>query len=170
MARGILQTNEENALTHRGPDKQVKQSEPNRPREKKLRRQSIFTFIAAPLWLSLALLASGGRIETVHTSSAAQKEPAPSAPATTAQQSSEREVKDTAWDPAWPPLPGKGKSAKPIKEVRAMYAFAARHPQVLQYAPCYCGCESLGHESVLDCFIKGRDANGGPQWDGMGFT
>jgi uncharacterized protein with PCYCGC motif len=170
MARCILQTNEENALTHRGPDKQIKQFEPNRMREKKLRRQAIFILIAALFWLSLALLTSGGHVGTGHTSSAAQKEPAPSAPTTPAPQSSDRAIKDTAWDPAWPPLPGAGKPAKPIKEVRAMYAFAARHPEVLRYAPCYCGCESLGHESVLDCFIKGHDANGGPQWDSMGFT
>jgi hypothetical protein len=170
MARNILQTNEEKALTHRRPDKQVKQSEPNRRPKKKMRRRAIFTLIAALFWLSLVLLGSGARMETAHTSPAAQKEPAQSAPATPAPQSPEREVKDTAWDPAWPPLPGRGKPAKPIKEVRAMYAFAARHPEVLQYAPCYCGCEKLGHKSVLDCFIKGRDSNGGPQWDSMGFT
>jgi hypothetical protein len=63
-----------------------------------------------------------------------------------------------------------GKPVKPIEEVRAMYAFAARHPEVLQYAPCYCGCEHIGHKSVRDCFIKGRDAKGAPQWDSMGFT
>ncbi len=79
-------------------------------------------------------------------------------------------MEDTAWDPAWPPLPGAGAPAKPIEEVRAMYAFAARHPEVLQYAPCYCGCESVGHRSVRDCFVKGRDAKGRPRWDGMGFT
>jgi uncharacterized protein with PCYCGC motif len=170
MASSILQTNEEKALTHRRPYKQVKQSEPNRRLKKKMRRQAIFTLIAPPLWLSLVLLGSGARIERAYTSSAAQKDPAQSAPATPAPQSPEREVKDTAWDPAWPPLPGRGKPAKPIKEVQAMYAFAARHPEVLQYAPCFCGCEKLGHKSVLDCFIKGRDTNGGPQWDDMGFT
>jgi len=51
--------------------------------------------------------------------------------ATPAPQSSERVRKDTAWDPAWPPLPGVGRPAKSIEEVRAMYAFAARHPEVL---------------------------------------
>ena len=50
-----------------------------------------------------------------------------------------------------------------------MYAFAARRPEVLRYAPCYCGCESGGHHNARDCFVKGRDLNGRPQWDGMGF-
>ena len=78
-------------------------------------------------------------------------------------------LKDTAWDPAWPPLPSAGTPAQPLEQVRAMYAFAARRPEVLQYAPCYCGCESGGHANIRDCFVKGRDADGKPQWDGMGF-
>ena len=82
----------------------------------------------------------------------------------------EQALKDIAWDPQWPPLPNARKPAKPIEQVRAMYAFAARHPEVMQYAPCYCGCESQGHESARDCFVKGRTADGKPQWDGMGFT
>lgn len=78
-------------------------------------------------------------------------------------------IKDTAWDSAWPPLPSEGTPAQPLEQVRALYAFAARHPEVLQYAPCYCGCESGGHQSARDCFVKGRTADGKPQWDGMGF-
>jgi hypothetical protein len=92
-----------------------------------------------------------------------------SAGAPSTPQMTEQELKDIAWDPQWPPLPNAGKPAKPIEQVRAMYAFAARHPEVMQYAPCYCGCEAQGHESARDCFVKGRDANGRPQWDGMGF-
>lgn len=82
----------------------------------------------------------------------------------------EQALKDTFWDPAWPPLPSAATPAQPIDQVRAMYAFAARHPEVLQYAPCYCGCEAQGHKSARDCFVKGRTADGKPQWDGMGFT
>ena len=82
----------------------------------------------------------------------------------------ERALKDTAWDSSWPPLPEGEALAQPMEQVRAMYAFAARHPEVLQYAPCYCGCESGGHKSVRDCFVKGRDADGKPQWDRMGFA
>lgn len=81
----------------------------------------------------------------------------------------ERALKDTAWDTAWPPLPNVGTPSQPIEQVRAMYAFAARHSEVLEYAPCYCGCESGGHKSARDCFVKGRTADGKPQWDEMGF-
>ena len=39
------------------------------------------------------------------------------------------------------------------------YVFAAKHPEVLQYMPCYCGCEApaIAHESNYDCFIDGID-------------
>jgi hypothetical protein len=82
---------------------------------------------------------------------------------------SEQALKDTAWDSAWLPLPNAGTPAQPIEQVRAMYAFTARHPEVMEYAPCYCGCESGGHQSARDCFVKGQTADGKPQWDGMGF-
>ena len=40
-------------------------------------------------------------------------------------------------------------------EVLEAYVFAAKHPEVLQYMPCYCGCEHprTAHESNYDCFV-----------------
>jgi hypothetical protein len=69
-----------------------------------------------------------------------------------------------------PPLPISGyPAARPPEVVRAVYEFAARHPEVLSYVPCFCGCErSAGHTDNHDCFIRGRDADGRPQWDGHG--
>jgi hypothetical protein len=54
--------------------------------------------------------------------------------------------------------------------VQAVYTFAARHPEVLHYVPCFCGCQRSGHRDNDDCFIKSRDAKGRPEWDphGMG--
>jgi hypothetical protein len=77
---------------------------------------------------------------------------------------------DTAWDSAWPPLPQLGQPARPIEIVRATYAYAARRGDVLQYMPCYCGCERQGHRSNQDCFVKGRTQAGIPRWDPMGYT
>jgi hypothetical protein len=35
------------------------------------------------------------------------------------------------------------------------YQFAVEHPEVLNYMPCYCGCnEEAGHKSNEDCFVK----------------
>lgn len=50
----------------------------------------------------------------------------------------------------------------PIQEA---YAFAASHPDVLMWLPCYCGCAYHGDSSNLDCFIDGFQANGKPTWD-----
>lgn len=44
---------------------------------------------------------------------------------------------------------------------REAYLYAMARQDVLQYVPCYCGCgQHSGHQSNLDCFIKGRAANG----------
>jgi len=55
--------------------------------------------------------------------------------------------------------------------VQQVYEFAARHPEVLTYIPCYCGCERVGHNANHDCFVKKRAPNGRiTEWDthGMG--
>jgi hypothetical protein len=44
--------------------------------------------------------------------------------------------------------------------VQQVYEFAARHPEVLQHVPCYCGCERMSHSGNHDCFVKTRKANG----------
>lgn len=44
--------------------------------------------------------------------------------------------------------------------VRAAYTFAAEHPEVLSYVPCFCGCERNGHRGNEDCFVRTRDVNG----------
>src|SRR5919106_1232179 len=69
---------------------------------------------------------------------------------------------------ALPPMPLSGYLARPREVVAAVYEFAARQPQVLQYVPCYCGCETIGHRGNHDCFIRSRDANGRVQWNDHG--
>jgi hypothetical protein len=80
-------------------------------------------------------------------------------------------VEFAPWDPSWPELPGaSGFASHPFEFIRAAYAFAARRPDVVQYLPCYCGCEKQGHQSLQFCFVKKRTPSGIAQWDGMGFT
>ena len=51
-----------------------------------------------------------------------------------------------------------------------MYQFAAEHPEVLKFVPCYCGCESSGHPHNESCFVKRRDAAGNvTEWDTHGY-
>jgi hypothetical protein len=60
-----------------------------------------------------------------------------------------------------PPLPpGLATAARPVGTVKLAYEFAARHPEVLHYVPCFCGCERSGHQGNLDCFVAGRNAQG----------
>lgn len=55
-------------------------------------------------------------------------------------------------------------------EVRELYEFAARRPDVLRYMPCFCGCWKAGHRSNYDCFIDEVHSDGTVEIDGMGFT
>ena len=69
-----------------------------------------------------------------------------------------------------PPLPRVDYTTpRPMPVVQQVYEFAARHPEVLQYVPCYCGCERIGHNGNHDCFVKSRGANGSvTEWDAHG--
>ncbi len=71
--------------------------------------------------------------------------------------------------PDLPPLPVP-RSALPrsASAVQAAYEFAARHPEVLERLPCFCGCERLGHGSNRHCFVAGRQADGRVTWDAHG--
>ena len=65
--------------------------------------------------------------------------------------------------------------AEASPEIVEAYVFAARHPEVLRYMPCYCGCEreSPPHRSNYDCFVNAIDRTGpAPRVDPdpMGFT
>lgn len=71
---------------------------------------------------------------------------------------------------ALPPLPQVSfEPVRPMPVVQQVYEFAARHPEVLSYIPCYCGCERIGHRGNHDCFVKSRAANGRiTEWDSHG--
>jgi hypothetical protein len=59
-----------------------------------------------------------------------------------------------------------GRSAEVIT---AAYKFAAEHPEILTYVPCFCGCERSGHRGNEDCFVKTRAENGDvTEWEPHG--
>jgi hypothetical protein len=61
--------------------------------------------------------------------------------------------------------------ARSMDVVRASYKFAAEHPEVLSYVPCYCGCERSGHRGNEDCFVTRRDdKNDVVEWEPHGMT
>ena len=70
-----------------------------------------------------------------------------------------------------PPLPYASQMSGPIEQVRQAYVFAAQNPGVLEYVPCYCGCELDGHVSNVDCFVESRTPEGAVRaWDSHGMT
>jgi hypothetical protein len=69
-----------------------------------------------------------------------------------------------------PPIPFQGYAPpRPVEVITAAYQFAAEHPEVLGYVPCFCGCEQGGHSGNHDCFVKSRTADGDVvEWDEHG--
>ena len=121
-----------------------------------------------------AIGASACRSETTAASSAVPPLEQRVAPQPAAQASTpEGPVQFTAPPPAYTgPLPPLPQVPFPLPRspevVQAVYSFAARHPEVLHYVPCFCGCQRSGHKDNDDCFIKGRDAKGRPEWEAHG--
>ena len=75
-------------------------------------------------------------------------------------------------DAAMPPLPLQANLIPRDPEViRDVYMFAARHPEVLEYVPCFCGCETRGHRRNADCFVRERSADGNVlEWEEHGMA
>ena len=100
---------------------------------------------------------------------------AQSAPKTTSSQPSTPATKAASGPVrmrvSTPPLPNVGFApVRPMDIVRATYDFAAQHPEILSYVPCFCGCGSQGHKANESCFVARRDQKGNVlEWDTHGF-
>ncbi len=75
-------------------------------------------------------------------------------------------------DAAMPPLPLVSNMVPRSPElIREAYTFAAQNPDVLEYVPCFCGCETAGHRGNADCFVESRNTDGSVQtWDTHGMA
>jgi hypothetical protein len=109
------------------------------------------------LTLSVAVLIAAGA--TFAWAQAPAKKAQPPAPSAAARKIT------------FPPIPAPGFApGRPVDQTRAVYQFAAEHPEVLKFVPCYCGCESTGHPHNESCFVKRRDAAGNvAEWDTHGY-
>ena len=85
----------------------------------------------------------------VNQTSAPQSTPVPTSPAT--------DPRFLAADLPLLPI-GVDRGVMPLPVIRTAYEFAARHPEVMKYVPCFCGCERMGHNDNHDCFVSARDA------------
>lgn len=60
-----------------------------------------------------------------------------------------------------PPIPFRGyEPPRAPAVVTSAFEFAAEHPEVAGYVPCFCGCEAGGHNNNADCFVRRRADNG----------
>jgi hypothetical protein len=60
---------------------------------------------------------------------------------------------------------------RPPEVIQAVYRYAAEHPEVLRYVPCFCGCNEMGHRSSEDCFVKNRSKAGAvTEWNEHGIA
>jgi hypothetical protein len=60
-----------------------------------------------------------------------------------------------------PPIPFRGYAPpRPPNVVTAAFQFAAEHPEIASYVPCFCGCQQGGHRGNEDCFVRRRAQNG----------
>jgi len=60
---------------------------------------------------------------------------------------------------------------RPREVIESTYKYAAEHPEVLRYIPCFCGCDKTGHKSSEDCFVKSRAKNGNvTEWNEHGMA
>ncbi|MGM0835050.1 MAG: PCYCGC motif-containing (lipo)protein [Bacillota bacterium] len=54
-------------------------------------------------------------------------------------------------------------------DIKIIYAAAAKHQEVLEHIPCYCGCgTSAGHKSSYQCFVHEVYEDGSLEWDDHG--
>lgn len=118
-------------------------------------------------------LASQGAAAPVSQSPASPDAPLEAVPASPPQAAAPSPVAQSSPPPLppLPPLPPGTALAGPVQVVLAVYEFAARHPEVLHYVPCFCGCELDGHLANDDCFVASRDSAGRVTgWDQHGLT
>jgi hypothetical protein len=54
-------------------------------------------------------------------------------------------------------------------QVKEAYRFAIANPDVLKTIPCYCGCQAVGHQNNLDCYIKNIQPDGTIEFENHAF-
>ncbi|MGM9925132.1 MAG: PCYCGC motif-containing (lipo)protein [Bacillus sp. (in: firmicutes)] len=55
------------------------------------------------------------------------------------------------------------------EEMSTVYSAAAKHKDLLESMPCYCGCgDSAGHKNNYDCFVFQNKEDGSIIWDDHG--
>jgi len=125
----------------------------------------------------LALLSSGGGTSTspeaeVASDTSATDDEATPGPDRPAPPPAGEPTPIPRADAALPPLPlVQNLVPRSPQVIRDAYIFAAQNPHVLEYVPCFCGCETRGHKRNADCFVQSRNSDGSVrEWDTHGMA
>ena len=146
-----------------------------------------------PPWIliggSLAAVAVVAALAVMPSSDDAQQTQAPESEVAAASETDTAESGSTA-PVAPPPPPPAARTPRPPagaplpplplvsnlvprspQVIRDAYIFAAQNPDVLEYVPCFCGCETRGHKRNADCFVQSRNPDGSVrEWDTHGMA
>ena len=113
-------------------------------------------------------------IDDAAADAGAAADPPAAAPAAGAEPAPAEAVEVVKPDPdaPMPPLPFiPNMVPRPAEVIAEAYEFAGRHPDILEFVPCFCGCETAGHRANAHCFVQSRNADGSVEaWEphGMG--
>ena len=138
---------------------------PPGPTEKSSSRITALIVVVVVALAAVIYVRQGSSGETTATASAsASAAPTAQAVATVPPQQQKAHTQDDL-----PPINVPGYAPRPADVIRTAYVFAAEHPEVLSYVPCFCGCSEGGHKGNHDCFVRERAANGDViAWDDHG--
>jgi hypothetical protein len=120
--------------------------------------------------VGVGALMLGGGSDDANTAASEASQQAPEADARAVARAAEMAKLGPRKHTALPPIPFQGYAPPRSQEViTAAYRFAADHPEILSYVPCFCGCERSGHSGNTDCFVRQRAENGDVvAWDEHG--
>jgi hypothetical protein len=137
------------------------------------RRQTLLVIVGgiAVLAVVAILLWPGGSMPGNSTAADAASKPAPAeANPQIVANATAKAAMGPRKQAVYPPIPFQSYTPPRKHDViTAAYQFAADHPEITSYVPCFCGCERAGHEGNTDCFVKARGANGDvTEWEEHG--
>lgn len=106
------------------------------------------------------------------SSSSVPSESVASKPVAPEPQESVQASPRPAPDALLPPLPFVPNLVPRSPEVISdAYVFTARNPDVSEFVPCFCGCETRGHKANADCFVQSRNTDGSVKsWEPHGMA
>ena len=134
---------------------------------------ALAVFVLYPGWVSETRDAVAEAGHGVPAAEAAPEQPAaPAAPVAETVPAAAVEVTKPDPDAPMPPLPFiPNMVPRPAEVIAEVYEFAGRNPDILEFVPCFCGCETAGHRANSHCFVQSRNTDGSvAAWEphGMG--